>query len=121
MNNLAINQLSEIAKLFLKLGTLGFGGPAAHIAMMEDEVVSQKTTVVNARAVFRFIRRNKPNSRAKFHRNGDSYRLFVRGMAGVNYCRCLFYSPSSYHHRWLCLDLCNIGKITPSFSFLIWH
>ena len=34
--------LREIARLFLKLGTIGFGGPAAHIAMMEDEVVRRR-------------------------------------------------------------------------------
>jgi chromate transporter len=32
----------ELAALFLKLGVLGFGGPAAHIAMMRDEVVSRR-------------------------------------------------------------------------------
>lgn len=36
------NNLKEIAKLFLKLGTIGFGGPAVHIAMMQDEVVVKK-------------------------------------------------------------------------------
>ncbi|MFT5713647.1 MAG: chromate transporter [Flavobacterium sp.] len=34
--------LKEIAKLFLKLGVIGFGGPAAHIAMMRQEVVVKK-------------------------------------------------------------------------------
>ena len=34
--------LSELARLFLRLGTTAFGGPAAHIAMMEDEVVSRR-------------------------------------------------------------------------------
>lgn len=32
----------EVAFLFLKLGITAFGGPAAHIAMMEDEVVKRR-------------------------------------------------------------------------------
>jgi chromate transporter len=34
--------LGEIARLFLKLGTIGFGGPATHLALMEDEVVQRR-------------------------------------------------------------------------------
>jgi chromate transporter len=34
--------LGELARLFLKLGTVAFGGPAAHVAMMEDEVVRRR-------------------------------------------------------------------------------
>lgn len=34
--------LKDIAALFLKLGCIGFGGPAAHIAMMREEVVTKR-------------------------------------------------------------------------------
>ncbi|WP_353162018.1 chromate efflux transporter [Myroides odoratus] len=34
--------LKEIAKVFTKLGIIGFGGPAAHIAMMREEVVVKR-------------------------------------------------------------------------------
>jgi chromate transporter len=35
-------RLSDLARLFLRLGATAFGGPAAHIAMMEDEVVRRR-------------------------------------------------------------------------------
>ena len=35
-------RLAEIATLFLKLGITAFGGPAAHVAMMHDEVVKRR-------------------------------------------------------------------------------
>ncbi len=37
--------LSEIASTFLRLGVIGFGGPAAHIALMEDEFVHRRKWV----------------------------------------------------------------------------
>ncbi|WP_127125515.1 chromate efflux transporter [Pseudoflavitalea rhizosphaerae] len=35
-------ELKEVAAVFLKLGLTGFGGPAVHIAMMEEEVVKKR-------------------------------------------------------------------------------
>ena len=34
--------LAEVAKVFFKLGCIAFGGPAVHIAMMEEEVVKKR-------------------------------------------------------------------------------
>ncbi|HYR90071.1 MAG TPA: chromate transporter [Terriglobia bacterium] len=34
--------LTQVAVLFLRLGAISFGGPAAHIALMEDEVVRRR-------------------------------------------------------------------------------
>ncbi|MEA4918312.1 chromate efflux transporter [Proteiniphilum sp.] len=45
MNETNINKgsdIKEIAKLFLRLGFTAFGGPAAHIAMMQQEVVTKR-------------------------------------------------------------------------------
>ena len=42
MSESTTTRLWELATLFFKLGTIGFGGPAAHIAMMEDEVVNRR-------------------------------------------------------------------------------
>lgn len=34
--------ITEVAKVFFKLGLIAFGGPAAHVAMMEDEIVAKR-------------------------------------------------------------------------------
>jgi chromate transporter len=42
-------RLAEVAGLFVKLGIIGFGGPAAHIALMRDEVVRRRRWVSDER------------------------------------------------------------------------
>ena len=34
--------ISDIARVFLKLGAIAFGGPAAHVAMMDKEIVEKR-------------------------------------------------------------------------------
>lgn len=36
------HRLMELTSVFFRLGTVAFGGPAAHIAMMDDEVVKRR-------------------------------------------------------------------------------
>ncbi len=36
-------ELKEVAKLFLKLGMISFGGPAVHIALLQEEVVKKRS------------------------------------------------------------------------------
>jgi chromate transporter len=43
--------LTELALVFLKLGTIGFGGPAAHIAMLEAEIVARRQWLSQAEFV----------------------------------------------------------------------
>jgi chromate transporter len=42
MSRASTGRATEVAALFLKLGITGFGGPAAHIAMMHDETVVRR-------------------------------------------------------------------------------
>jgi chromate transporter len=40
--------LGDIAIVFLKLGTIAFGGPAAHLAMMEEEFMRRRQWITHA-------------------------------------------------------------------------
>jgi chromate transporter len=82
--------LSELFRLFIFLGTIGVGGPAAHVALMHDHVVRRRgwvddrefTTLVGATALI-----PGPNSTelamAIGHRRGGVKGLLVAGTAFI--------------------------------------
>jgi chromate transporter len=50
--------LGELALAFLKLGTIAFGGPAAHLAMMEEEFVRRRRWISQAEFLDRMAAAN---------------------------------------------------------------
>jgi chromate transporter len=47
--NTMMNALTPLVRLFTRLSVTAFGGPAAHIAMMEDEVVARRQWITRQR------------------------------------------------------------------------
>src|SRR6202453_4082854 len=86
--------LAELALVFLKLGTTAFGGPAAHIAMMEDEFVRKRHWITEAEFLDRLAAASLipgPSS--------TEVAIFIgqlkRGWAGLIVAGCCFIIPAA--------------------------
>ncbi len=86
--------LGEIALVFLKLGTIAFGGPAAHLAMMEEEFVRRRQWITEAEFLDRLATANLipgPSS--------TEVAIFVgqlkRGWRGLIVAGCCFIIPAA--------------------------
>ncbi|HSZ60280.1 MAG TPA: chromate efflux transporter [Terriglobales bacterium] len=86
--------LREIALVFLKLGTIAFGGPAAHLAMMEEEFVRRRRWITQAEFLDRLATANLipgPSS--------TEVAIFVgqlkRGWSGLIVAGCCFIIPAA--------------------------
>ncbi|MGD0823051.1 MAG: chromate efflux transporter [Terriglobales bacterium] len=86
--------LGEIAFVFLKLGTIAFGGPAAHLAMMEEEFVRRRQWMTRAEFLDRLATANLipgPSS--------TEVAIFVgqlkRGWRGLIVAGCCFIIPAA--------------------------
>ena len=86
--------LAEIALVFLKLGTIAFGGPAAHLAMMEEEFVRRRHWISHAEFLDRLATANLipgPSS--------TEVAIFIgqlkRGWRGLIVAGCCFIIPAA--------------------------
>ena len=86
--------LGEIALVSLKLGTIAFGGPAAHLAMMEEEFVRRRQWITQADFLDRLAAANLipgPSS--------TEVAIFVgqlkRGWRGLIVAGCCFIIPAA--------------------------
>jgi chromate transporter len=86
--------LGEIALVFLKLGTVAFGGPPAHLAMMEEEFVRRRQWMTHAEFLDRLATANLipgPSS--------TEVAIFVgqlkRGWRGLVVAGCCFIIPAA--------------------------
>jgi chromate transporter len=86
--------LWELAFVFLKLGTISFGGPAAHIAMMESEFVRKRQWITEADFLDRLAAANLipgPSSTELAIFIGHS----KRGWPGLWVAGCCFIIPAA--------------------------
>lgn len=86
--------LAELAFVFLKLGTTAFGGPAAHIAMMDDEFVRKRHWITEAEFLDRLAAASLipgPSSTEVAIFIGHS----KRGWAGLTVAGCCFIIPAA--------------------------
>jgi chromate transporter len=86
--------LAELALVFLKLGTIAFGGPPAHIAMMQDEFIRKRQWITEADFLDRLGAANLipgPSS--------TEVAIFIghakRGWAGLLVAGCCFIIPAA--------------------------
>ena len=86
--------LGEIAWVFLKLGTIAFGGPAAHLAMMEEEFVRRRRWITYAE----FLERLAMANLIPGHSSTEGA-IFVgqlkRGWRGLIVAGCCFIIPAA--------------------------
>jgi chromate transporter len=93
-NEIREASLGEIALVFLKLGTIAFGGPAAHLAMMEEEFVRRRRWITHAEFLDRLATANLipgPSS--------TEVAIFIgqlkRGWRGLIVAGCCFIFPAA--------------------------
>lgn len=122
MSSKGINEVSikEIARLFLKLGFIGFGGPAAHIAMMQNEVVSKRNWM-SEQHFLDLLGATNLIPRTQQYRNGNTYRLRQRRLERIDGSRIVLHFTSCFHYRDFCMALQNVRNIARNSTLDLRH
>jgi chromate transporter len=109
--------LAELALVFLKLGTIAFGGPAAHIAMMEDEFVSKRKWITREDFLDRLGAANLipgPSS--------TEVAIFIgyskRGWAGLIVAGCCFIIPAAVLVTLIAMAYVRFGSLPQAAGIL---
>jgi len=112
-------QLKQLALSFLRLGAIAFGGPAAHIAMMEEEFVRRRGWV--SRADFLDMLGVQLNSGSQLDRDGDSYRPSTSWLEGPHCRRHVLRSSGHTDRDGLRVGLCRIWSASANSARAVWH
>lgn len=110
-----LQRSKELAQVFLKLGILGFGGPAAHIAMMEEEIVIRRQWFTRSQFLDLLGATNLipgPNSTEMAIHIGYSYGGWL-GLAIAGICFILPAVVITTGFAWLYLTWGSLPAVTP--------
>ena len=109
--------LWELAFVFFKLGTIAFGGPPAHIAMMQDEFVRKRKWITEADFLDRLGAANLipgPSS--------TEVAIFIghakRGWAGLVVAGCCFIIPAAVMVTWIAALYVRYGSLPQAAGIL---
>ena len=120
MNPSLSQRLTEVAKLFLKLGMTAFGGPAAHIAMMHDETVKRRKWLSDQEFLDLVGATNLipgPNSTEMAIHIG-----FLRaGWRGLIVGGACFIVPAMLIVLLLGMGICALWRYAPGRMVAVWH
>jgi chromate transporter len=108
----------ELARFFFKLGIIGFGGPAVHIAMMEEEVVERRQWLTREHFLDLVGATNLipgPNSTEMAIHIGYSY----GGVVGLAVAGVCFIAPAVLMTGFLAWLYVNYGTL-PAFAPLLY-
>ena len=110
--------MTEVARLFLRLGAIGFGGPTAHIAMLDHEVVERRRWIPRQEFVDALAATNVvpgPNSTELVihigYRRGGTAGALISGVAFIGPAFALMLVLSWAYFRWQ-----NVASISDVFD-----